>query len=464
MQKNQLRIAKKLLGMKRFIKSRWTYVYKRGDCVALFNSKNLEIFFVDTEVVKLLSFFERPHNIDGVFVLFKENKNLKQILDVLIKAEFLVSENKNEIRELKEQINKERNSRKREFGKFLKLNALRVVLTERCNLNCRYCFVQKRKGETDREDMSFTTLSRGIDLLSKLNKKGNIEIQFFGGEPLLKFELIKETVNYIKHLCKESKIKNVYYGITTNGILLTDEIAKFLKKHNFLVSVSIDGWDSLHNLNRQFSNGKGSFKYTSRGLKILQKNKNDIGILVTPTKNNVEYLAKACEYLIDKLKCKFITINTPQPINGNWDVDGRLFSQQIKKCSKVAEKYKAIINTFGTRVIYALNNKRPLIFSCSKFGNNYTATLTPDGKISPCIVSWNSNLTPINRFDYKKSFLDWKLTPPYFFKQCLNCPSMNVCGGPCPLEIHELDRGSIPVIHERCNFFNNFLEWAIWLK
>lgn len=174
----------------------------------------------------------------------------------------------------------------------------------------------------------------------------------------------------------------------------------------------------------------------------------------------------ACEYIITNLKCKFITVNTPQPTNGNWKINGKTFSREIKKCFLIAKKHKAIINNFGTRVIYALNTKNPLIFSCSKFGNNYTATLTPGGQISPCIVCWNHKdmLTPIKRFQYKRKFSKWKLTKPYFFNKCFYCPSINVCGGPCPLEIREMRGKSNYRDYERCKFFNDFLEWAIWFK
>lgn len=457
--------------MEKFVKSRWAHIYKKGGIFALFNSNNLETFFVDQEVKRLLLFFTRPHAIVEAFAFLKnvgvnaDTQKAKKTLNTLIQTGFLIPSSKNELAELKAWVKNEARKRKTEMGHNLHLNALRVILTEKCNLNCSYCFVRNKKTSPPK-DMSWRVLKKGIELLVKLNNKGSIEIQFFGGEPLLQFDLIVEAVHYIQDLIRRGKIKAAYFGITTNGTLVSEEIAQFLKQNNFLVSVSLDGWRSLHDFNRRHLDGQGSFDGVIRGLKILRKSANDIGILITPTRKSIKLLARACEYLIIELKCKFITINTPQPVGGNWEVNGKLFSRELKKCFEIAEKHQAVINNFGTRVIFALNDKKPLIFACSKFGNNYTATLTPDGKLSPCIVSWQhvSSLVSINKFSYQGKFADWKLSPPYFFKRCLNCPAMNICGGLCPLEIYEMKKSSESIEHERCRFFKEFLEWAIWLE
>lgn len=449
---------------KKFVKSCWVFIYKRRkDNFAIFNSKNLETFFIDQEVVNLIEYFKKPRTMNEVFSFF--NEEFKDIVDKLINAGFIVFSDLDESKNLCKEVVLEEKKKRKTFGSDSKLNSLRVILTERCNLNCNYCFVRDREMKKD-DDISFATIKRGVDLLASLNQKEDIEIQFFGGEPLLKWDLILKTVDYIDKLINKGEINNVYYGITTNGILINRGKSRFLKKYNFLISVSLDGWEEFHNQNRCYINGRGSFKDTLNGLRIIQKDKNEIGILITPDKNNIKQLADACEYIIDKLGFNFITINTPQPIKGDWEIDGTVFSQQIKKCFKVAKKHQAIINSFGTRVLYALNDKKSLIFSCSRFGDNFTATLTPQGKLSPCIVSWHHRdfLDSLDKFSYQGTFSDWKFKSPYYFKKCLNCPAMNVCGGPCPLEVYEFDKFSKKIDHQRCNFFKDFLEWAIWFK
>lgn len=395
----------------------------------------------------------------------KKRRSVQKILRILLDSNTLVSEDKNELSEHSKWVLNQIEKRKKEIGKILKLNALRIILTEKCNFQCVYCFVKQRQKILSNR-ISWENFKKSIDLLAKLNKKGHIEIHFFGGEPIIEFPLIVRAVSYINNLTKKGLINSAFYAITTNATLINEDMAKFFKINHFLVSVSIDGWEELHNLNRRYVDGRGTFKNTIKGLKILQKFKNDIGILVTPTKKTVKYLSKACEYIIKELRCYYITVNTPQPVNGNWGIDGEIFAEEVKKCLEIAKKNKAIITTLGTRALYSLYEKVPLILFCSKFENNFTGTLTTKGKVSPCIVSWNLGkfLTPIEKFNYHGQFTKWKLNKPYFFSKCLNCPAMNVCGGPCPLEIYDMQNNSRPIDHQRCRFFRNFLEWALWYE
>jgi len=446
-------------------KSRWVHIYgpKRG-VYSIFHSKNLKIFIVNKEVINLIKYLNKPRYTNEVFSIFGQKNNFKKIIRVLVNNDFLINSSEDEIKNLKKWISKERQRNVQDFGRVSKINALRVIVTEKCNMKCNYCFVRNqpiKKAQT----ISIKSLINGIDFLSSLNKNETIELQFFGGEPLLEFELIKKAVTYAEQLKNDKAIDNVLYGITINGTLITKEHSEFFKKNNFLVSISIDGPELIHNSNRIYNTDNGSYRDVIKGLNLLKKYNNDIGILITPSQNNINQLANSCEYLIDKLKCKFITINTPQPLKGNWDIDGKSFSHEIKKCIEVAKKYEATINHFGTRVFYGLNINKPLIFSCSKFGDNYTATITPDGYIGPCIVSWHHKkyLSHLENFNLNK-FVEWKLYSPLYFNKCTNCPAMNICGGPCPLEIYEMEKLSKPVDHERCKFFEDFLEWAMWYK
>lgn len=446
-------------------KSRWIYDFKKDKSVALFNSCSLEIFFPDNETINLLNQFNTPQVLASVISLFPGKKQgvVKKMLVRFIKDSFLVPVETDEIKLLSNLVKKEVDNKKNEFGKTITLNALRIILTEKCDLRCKYCFVRGKK-DISLKDMDEKILIKGIDFLASLNKNKSIELQFFGGEPVIKFDLIMKAVRYANELIKKGIISKAYYGITTNATLIDDNMAKFFKKNNILVSVSLDGWKKNNDENRIYADGKGSYEDTSRGLALLKKYKNDVGILVTPSKDNIRHLAKSCEFIVKKLGFKFITINTPQPNNGDWEIDGRRFSEELKKCHKIALKSKAIINHFGTRTLFSLNLRQPMIFSCSKYGNNYTATLTTNGKLSPCIVSWEYKqiLTELEKFKNSQVFLDWKLTEPYFLKKCRQCPAMNVCGGPCPLEIYEMKKTSKKKDYERCNFFRDYLKWAIW--
>lgn len=112
-------------------------------------------------------------------------------------------------------------------------NRLILLVTHNCQLRCGYCRVKKFS-----DSMNEKVLFKAIDLLFGFNRE-KIQLQFFGGEPLLEFDLIKKGVEYAEKLNKKSK-KDLNFILTTNGILLNKEKINFFKKHKFLIECSID--------------------------------------------------------------------------------------------------------------------------------------------------------------------------------------------------------------------------------
>lgn len=148
------------------------------------------------------------------------------------------------------------------------MSQLTLETTERCNLRCKYCIYQDDHNDFhafSERDMTFDTAKKAIDFANeRTNEK--FYIAFYGGEPLLNFELIKQSVEYAEQLVKGKELE---FSMTTNAVLITEDIARYLAEHNFNVMVSLDGPEEIHNENRVFKDGTGSFKYTIRGLKLL---------------------------------------------------------------------------------------------------------------------------------------------------------------------------------------------------
>lgn len=433
--------------------SRFVYFYrKEHERKVLFNALNLEIFYIDSEALKYIHSYKTPRNLDDKYL---------ELNDTLKKNKMIVREEDPE--SLPSIITQDR---KKIINEKRKLNSLRLVLSEKCNFGCDYCFVKERQSEL--RCLTLPKLIKSIDRLAELNKGGFIELHYFGGEPLIKLDMINDSIDHVNQLIVSKKIKGVYYGITTNGSLITDVVAKLLKKNNFLVSISIDGAPTTHNKNRKYLNGHGTYNDVVRGLNILQRNQNDIAVLVTPTKNNLKKIAKSCEFIIEKLGVKFILINTPQPKNGDWEIDGEEFARQLIRCTEIARDSGAVINHFGTRVLESLNEKNKMIYSCSKLDKNYTGTINTDGKISPCIISWEDKemLSEFKTGCSIDKFTAWKMEKPYQLSTCINCPALNVCGGPCPLEVYELIKAGkkLPEYLERCRFFREYLRWAVFYE
>lgn len=141
-----------------------------------------------------------------------------------------------------------------------KINYLVLQVTQNCNLRCEYCIYSgnyKTRSHTNKR-LSIETAKSAIDYLIKhSNDCAEIKLGFYGGEPLLEFNLIKKCVEYIE---KEGFGKEISYYITTNGTLLDEEIMDFFYEKSFNITISLDGPEEVHNLSRHFQDsGKGSY-------------------------------------------------------------------------------------------------------------------------------------------------------------------------------------------------------------
>ena len=139
-----------------------------------------------------------------------------------------------------------------------------LLLTHKCQLRCKYCRVSKFSSSMP-EDIALG----GLDWLFG-SKASLLQIQFFGGEPLLEFELLKKSVYYAEKLARE-KNKKIVFILTTNGIILTKEKIDFLKGHNFIVEYSIDGEVISQLKARKAKDGKEYYPKMLKNLQFLQK-------------------------------------------------------------------------------------------------------------------------------------------------------------------------------------------------
>ncbi|MCP4221389.1 MAG: radical SAM protein [bacterium] len=149
-----------------------------------------------------------------------------------------------------------------------------TIFTDECNLGCAYCVNQYKKKHFDKQTMSpqkRDTIFRCIRAHVQRNLENNIEtIDFFfnGGEILMEWDLLKSVPQW---LATEYPDVNFNFSLNTNMTVMNDEIAEFLAKYKFTVSISIDGYKESHNKSRIYHNGKGSFDDIIRGLEIFRK-------------------------------------------------------------------------------------------------------------------------------------------------------------------------------------------------
>lgn len=154
-----------------------------------------------------------------------------------------------------------------------KLKMIILQITQQCNLRCEYCAYSGNYFNRGHKNlrMSFETAKKGIEfLIDNSRDEDKVNIGFYGGEPLLEFELMKKAILYAKEI---SEGKEVAFNFTTNGTLFTKEIIEFLISYDVQITISLDGPKEVHDKNRKFAvTGCGTFEKLSKNLEFIKEN------------------------------------------------------------------------------------------------------------------------------------------------------------------------------------------------
>ncbi len=170
------------------------------------------------------------------------------------------------------------------------LKAACLHLAHDCNLHCDYCFAKGGAFAGKRELMSADTAKAAIDFIASASgQRHNIEIDFFGGEPLLNFKVLKQTVDYARNIESE-RGKKFRFTVTTNAYHITDEMKRYLEENMSNIVVSIDGRPHVHNAIRKTAGGGGSYERVAKNAKeLLLKRKGEYYVRGTYTANNLDF-------------------------------------------------------------------------------------------------------------------------------------------------------------------------------
>jgi len=170
-----------------------------------------------------------------------------------------------------------------------------------CNLNCEYCFYLEKQalfGPGEQYAMSEEVLSAFITKYVTSQPTPFVEFVWQGGEPtLLGLDFFKTVIELQRPYIKQKTITN---SLQTNGTMLTDEWCRFLKQHNFMVGISIDGPKEVHDRYRHDRSGKGTFDQAMRGLKLLQKHKVEYNVLASVARETARQPLDVYRFLRDK--------------------------------------------------------------------------------------------------------------------------------------------------------------------
>lgn len=178
------------------------------------------------------------------------------------------------------------------------IKALCLHIAHDCNLACRYCFAEEGEYHGRRALMSFEVGKKALDfLIANSGNREHLEVDFFGGEPLLNWDVVKRLVEYGRSQ-EESYHKKFRFTLTTNGVLLNDEVMEFCNREMSNVVLSLDGRKDVNDKMRPFRNGSGSYdRIVPKFLKFAESRKQmNYYVRGTFTRNNLDFADDVIHY------------------------------------------------------------------------------------------------------------------------------------------------------------------------
>jgi uncharacterized protein len=217
------------------------------------------------------------------------------------------------------------------------ISAITIDMTTRCPLACDYCFAGACK-EYETSDLTPEQGKKIIDWLFLPSTHGDekmLDISFWGGEPLVKWDLIKELVLYAEEKAKEAGVQ-VRFGGTTNVVLLTPEKFDFMDQHNIRFLLSIDGTKEHHDKHRKFKNGQGSWDVIDKNATEILKHWPDMQVRMSYSVENLDGMMEDLNYLYNK---GFHDIVYSPVSEGDWTDERK--AKLIEMWDKIADWYIA---------------------------------------------------------------------------------------------------------------------------
>ncbi len=320
------------------------------------------------------------------------------------------------------------------------IKALCLHICHDCNLRCRYCFADEGAYHSEREFMSEETAKRAIDfLILNSGKRKVLEVDFFGGEPLMCLQTIKNVVAYAREQGEKSG-KKFLFTTTTNALLLDDDAIDFFNREMENVVLSLDGRKEVHDAIRKTKSGKGSFDYVIENVKRFVKSRGDKSYYVrgTFTAKNLDF-SKDVIFLADN---GFDSISMEPVVT---DIDDlaikdehipTVLDEYENLCDKYLDKYKngEGFNFFHFNVDLEGGVCLQKKVSACGAGNEYFSVV-PNGDIYPCHqFAGDKDFYMGNVFDGK---LDAKIREKFanscLFtrEECGDCFAKFICSGGC---------------------------------
>lgn len=354
------------------------------------------------------------------------------------------------------------------------VKALCLHIAHDCNLACKYCFAEEGEYHGRRALMSFEVGKKALDfLVANSGNRVNLEVDFFGGEPLMNWDVVKQLVEYGRSL-EEVNNKKFRFTLTTNGVLLNDEIMEYLNKEMSNVVLSLDGRKEVNDNMRPFRTGKGSYDLIVPKFQKLadSRNQTDYYVRGTFTRDNLDF-SEDVKHFAD-LGFKQMSIEpVVGPEEDPYSIREKDLPQIMEEYDKLALEYikrEKEGNGFNFFHFMIDLNQGPCVYKrlsgCGS-GTEYLA-VTPWGDFYPChqFVGNEDFLMGnvdegITRDDLVGTFSNCNV---YSKEKCKNCFAKFYCSGGCAANSYNF-HGTIHDAYDiGCEMQKKRVECSIMIK
>ena len=354
------------------------------------------------------------------------------------------------------------------------VKALCLHVAHTCNLNCSYCFASQGKFHGDRALMSLEVGKQAIDfLVAHSGERTNLEVDFFGGEPLMNWQVVKDIVAYARSLEAEHH-KHFRFTLTTNGVLVDDEVIDFANREMHNVVMSLDGRREVHDRFRKDYAGHGSYDVIVPKFQKFARARGDRDYYIrgTFTHYNTDFtndILHMADLGFTQLSMEPVVCAPDDPCALTEEDMPVLFAQYELLAREMLRRekegrgftfYHYMVDLTHGPCIY----KR--ISGCGS-GTEYMA-VTPWGDLYPCHQFVNDPAYLLgNVWDGVTNTAvrdDFKLCNAYARPECQDCWAKLYCSGGCPANAYHAS-GSIRGIYEQgCRLFRKRMECAIMMQ
>lgn len=340
-----------------------------------------------------------------------------------------------------------------------------VNVSQRCNLTCPYCYVNKGHFDYSEVPIPRMPMERAETVVDHIHEHfpglGIYGYHFYGGEPLLNFKAIRAIVESAEAKARATGTETDYH-ITTNGTLLTAEIADFMDEHRFTVYYSIDSDAETHDELRKYINGKGSFEDVARNLQLLRDRPGVhlIGSSVVREANSLtEAIGKLAETGARQCKAERVRLKDDDPLA----LVGRAFSDYLEDIRELADHYiehigaskKPLDYRLTSKILQLLTHKRRDFFCPAgerMFG------VSSNGELYPCALHVGRPQSILGSVDKGPDAEKVRAFREKFSADgqevCRSCWNRTLCGGGCSAMVDRFG-------HEKCDSLRAESEAAI---